>query len=94
MSALHAWISVWGHQSQYEYHIPEAVCFLLCSVASLIPMLKGVPRYGGGHWGGIKAFTPDAEITVGRIAMLVRSDCCLFGAVSVCHSQPARILIS
>lgn len=38
-------------------------------------MLKGVPRYGGGHWGGIKAFTPDAEITVGRIAMLVRSDC-------------------
>ena len=38
-------------------------------------MLKGVPRYGGGHWGGIKAFTPDAEITVGRIAMLVRFAC-------------------
>jgi hypothetical protein len=62
------------HQSRYEYHMPEAVSPLLCSVASLIPMLKGVPRYGGGHWGGIKAFTPDAEITVGRIAMLVRSD--------------------
>lgn len=50
--------------------LPIVSVFVLFSVASLIPMLKGVPRYGGGHWGGIKAFTPDAEITVGRIAML------------------------
>ena len=70
--------------------MPETVLFLPCSVASLIPMLKGVPRYGGSHWGGIKAFTPDAEITVGRIAMLVRSECCLFGAVSMRHTQSTR----
>jgi hypothetical protein len=50
--------------------VPIVSVFVLFSVASLIPMLKGVPRYGGGHWGGIKQFTPDAEITVGRIAML------------------------
>ena len=80
----------WHHQSRYEYCMPEAVCPSMCSVASLIPMLKGVPRYGGGHWGGIKAFTPDAEITVGRIAMLVRSDCYLFSVVSVLHSQVVK----
>ncbi len=79
--------SDWGYQPRYEYHMPEALRSLLCSVASLIPMLKGVPRYGGGHWGGIKAFTPDAEITVGRIAMLVRSDYCLSGAMSMHQSQ-------
>lgn len=52
--------------------VPIIGTFVLFSVASLIPMLKGVPRYGGGHWGGLEQFTPDAEITVGRIAMLVR----------------------
>lgn len=44
--------------------------FVLFSIASLIPMLKGVPRYGGEKWGSLKAFSPDAEILVGRTAML------------------------
>lgn len=44
--------------------------FVLFSVASLIPILKGVPRRGGKYWGGLPQFTPDAEITVGRVAML------------------------
>ena len=69
--------------------MPDTVAPLRCSVASLIPMLKGVPRYGGGHWGGIKAFTPDAEITVGRIAMLVRFACGFHRAMS---AQPACCL--
>lgn len=50
--------------------VPIIGTFVLITVASLIPILKGVPRYGGKRWGGLAAFTPDAEITVGRVAML------------------------
>jgi len=49
---------------------PIAATFLLFIVASLIPILKGVPRKGGKEWGGIPWFTPDREIINGRVAML------------------------
>jgi len=51
--------------------VPIAVTFAIFIVASLIPILKGVPRKGGKDWPfGIAAFTPDAEIVLGRTAML------------------------
>jgi len=50
--------------------LPIAATFLLFSVASLIPISKGVPRKGGKDWGGLPQFTPDAELINGRIAML------------------------
>lgn len=45
--------------------------FALFIVASLVPILRGVPRYGGEKWTfGVNAFTPDAELVIGRTAML------------------------
>lgn len=41
---------------------PIIATFVLFSVASLIPILKGVPRKGGAAWGGLPQFTPDAEV--------------------------------
>jgi len=49
---------------------PIAATFLLIIVASLIPIVKGVPRKGGAAWGGLKAFTSDAELINGRLAMI------------------------
>lgn len=50
--------------------LPIAGVFLLFIVASLVPISKGIPRSGGAKWGGLAAFTPDAEIIIGRTAML------------------------
>jgi len=50
--------------------LPIAATFLLFTVASLVPISKGVPRKGGKDWGGLPQFTPDAELVNGRIAML------------------------
>jgi hypothetical protein len=45
--------------------------FGLIIVASLIPILRGYQRRGGKDWPlGVNAFTPDAELVIGRIAML------------------------
>lgn len=50
--------------------LPIAATFLLFTVASLVPISKGVPRKGGKDWGGLPQFTPDAELINGRVAMI------------------------
>lgn len=47
-----------------------AATFMVFSVASLIPISKGIPRTGAKEWGGIPIFTSDAELVNGRVAML------------------------
>jgi hypothetical protein len=50
---------------------PIAGVFLLFIVATLIPILRGVPRKGGAEWSfGLPQFTPNAELVIGRTAML------------------------
>ena len=53
--------------------LPIAATFLLFAVASLVPIAKGVPRKGAKEFGSPLTFlTSDREVTVGRVAMLVR----------------------
>jgi len=58
--------------SQQVAFAPLAVAgtFLLFIVATMIPILKGVPRKGAAEWGGIPQFTSDAELINGRVAMI------------------------
>lgn len=43
---------------------------MLLTVASLIPISKGIPRRGGKEMGGIPFFTSDAELINGRCVAL------------------------
>lgn len=42
----------------------------LFAVATLIPIVKGVPRYDASHFGGISFFTSKAELFNGRLAII------------------------
>lgn len=44
--------------------VPIALTFLAITIASLVPMYRGVKRSGTGIW------TPDAELWNGRTAMI------------------------
>jgi len=50
--------------------VPIVATFFTIIVASLVPILRGVQRRGGKDWGGLAAFTPDAELINGRLAMI------------------------
>lgn len=51
---------------------PIAFTFLLFTVASMVPISKGIPRKGAKEFGSPLTFlTSDLEVTVGRVAMLV-----------------------
>jgi hypothetical protein len=47
-----------------------AATFLVFIVATLVPILRGVPRRDSKDLGGLPGFTADGEIITGRIAML------------------------
>jgi hypothetical protein len=51
---------------------PKAIIatFILFTVATAVPILKGEPRKGAAEYGGIPAFTSNAELLNGRVAMV------------------------
>lgn len=47
-----------------------AATFVLFTVATAVPILRGEKRKDASEWGGLPAFTADAEIINGRTAMI------------------------
>jgi len=47
-----------------------ALTFLTITVASAVPILRGEKRKDAKEWGGLPAFTADAELINGRAAMV------------------------
>lgn len=51
---------------------PNAIIatFVIFTIATLVPILRGVPRRGGKEMGGLHAFTSNAELINGRLAII------------------------
>jgi len=59
-----------------------ASVFFIITVASAIPILRGEKRSDAKEWGGLSAFTADAELINGRLAMVGFAGLVIYEALS------------